>query len=604
MQAILGRVRVVEIRLLDGPNVYRLEPTVKVEVGVGRRRTWYGQRMPGTHARVQLGAAVARSAVPGPVADLAAWIGRLHHRAGADAWLVTEGRASSPGRARIPVTIHRTSEPGTWVVAYPWREEGRAKAIAEEALHLVELDLDPRSTQPVTRRTVGRAGRSRTFARAIRTIAAADTAPPAWIRDTERSVPVVSISGTNGKTTTTRLISHILGVAGHHVGTTTSDGVLFEEQLVESGDLTGPYGARTVLANPAVDIAVLETARGGLMLRGVGYESNDVSVLTNVSSDHMDLHGIHTLPELAQVKSVICRITRSGGVVVLNADDPLVAAVARRVRAQVSLFSMDVRSRPIRRHVAAGGAAFVVDRGTMVELHGAEAHIITAGDEIPVTLGGLARHNVANSLAAAAGARAMGATRAQVRDGLRSFGWDDDHHNGRLDLYRLGDTTVIVDFAHNEAGVSAVLGVAMGLVGDRAARAGRRSLVVVVGTAGDRPDDTLRGVARLAAEAADRVAIKETLSYLRGRTRASVVGELRAGIAAGGGDARHVTVYESETDAVEGEVDASGTLVGTGSPGVLVVMCHEDRAGVVATLRRLGFEPAVSPRGPGTRPVR
>ena len=166
---------------------------------------------------------------------------------------------------------------------------------------------------------------------------AARTTPPTWIRDADRRVPIVSISGTNGKSTVTRLITHILLLAGRHVGTTTSDGVLVDERMVEPGDWTGPGGAQQILARRDVDVAVLETARGGIVLRGVGYESNDASVLTNVSSDHLDLQGIHTLPELAEVKSTICRITKPDGWVVLNADDPLVAAVARRVRAHVAL---------------------------------------------------------------------------------------------------------------------------------------------------------------------------------------------------------------------------------------------------------------------------
>ncbi len=184
------------------------------------------------------------------------------------------------------MTIHRTSEPGHWIVAYPWREDGRARAIAEAAFALSDrTDLDPAATRPTTRRTVDSPGRSRALARMLRTIAAADTEPPEWVRDTDRRLPVISISGTNGKTTTTRMIAHILRLAGHHVGSTTSDGVFVDEGLVEAGDLTGPYGARSILDRRDVDVAVLETARGGLMLRGLGYESNDAAVLTNVSSD-------------------------------------------------------------------------------------------------------------------------------------------------------------------------------------------------------------------------------------------------------------------------------------------------------------------------------
>jgi cyanophycin synthetase len=587
-------VRLIEIRLLDGPNLYRLEPAVKVEIGVGRRRTWYGQRVPGAHARVDLVRPVRPGDAPRPVPALAAWVRRLHRLAGADAWLVAAGRGPSIGRARVPITIHRTSEPGHWIVAFPWREEGRARAIAEAAYGLTDAGYDPAATRPATRRTVGRPGRSRVLARALSGIAAAGTEPPAWIRDAERRVPVISISGTNGKTTTTRMIGHILRTAGRHVGSTTSDGVYLDETLLEAGDLTGPYGARLVLTRDDVDVAVLETARGGLMLRGMAYESNDAAVLTNVSSDHMDLQGIHTLPELTQVKGVIARITRPDGVVVLNADDDLVAGVARWIRARVWLFSMRSTSARVCRHVAAGGTAFVLDGDDLVELTSRERRAILPVSRIPATIAGLARHNVANALAAAAGARAMGASIDEVARGLVTFGADPGERYGRLDLYRRGETTVIVDFAHNEAGMAALMAVGEGLAGDRAARAGKRALAVILGSAGDRPDDTLRGMGRIAAERADRVVIKEMLRYLRGRTRESVIGELRAGLAAGGMDARVIPVETDEPSAVRAALGVDGTIADTGLPGVLLVLSHEDRATVIDVLEGLGFEPHIA----------
>lgn len=591
-------MRLIEIRLLDGPNVYRLEPAVKVEVAIGRRRTWYGQRVPDAHQRVDLTARVRAADAPEPIARVAAWVDRLHRLSGVAGWLVDEGRATTPGRARVPVTIHRTSEPGHWIVAFPWREGGRAQAIAESAFGLTDAGHDPRTTRPATRRTVGRHGRSRTLARATRAISAAGSEPPSWIRDAERRMPVISVSGTNGKTTTTRMVSHILRAAGRRVGNTSSDGVFVDGALVEAGDLTGPYGARSVLTRDDVEVAVLETARGGIMLRGVGYESNEAAVLTNVSSDHMDLQGIHTLPELAQVKSVIARITRSDGVVVLNADDDLVAGVARSVRARVWMFSMRATGPRIRRCLARGGRACVLDGGELVELEGSVRRPLVAVADIPATLGGVARHNIANALAAAAGARAMGASVGEVADGLRSFGTSMGERYGRLELYVRGDTTVIVDFAHNEAGVEALVAVGEGLVGDREARAGRRTLAMVIGTAGDRPDDTLRGIGRIAGAHADRVTIKEMLRYLRGRTRESVVGELRAGLASGGADANAVPVHPDEPSAVRAVIAPDGTLADTGLPGVLLVLCHEDRAGVVAVLAELGFEPLAAPAGP------
>jgi cyanophycin synthetase len=441
-------VRLIEIRLLEGPNLYRLEPTVKIEVAIGRRRTWYGQRQPGAHAVVELGRPVRARDVPTPVGDLAAWVRRLHRLTHADHWLADEGGVFS-GRRTLPISVHRTSEPGGWIVAFPWREHERALEIAEAAWRCCERDLPPTT----------RVRRSRTVTRALVRIRAAGATPPSWLRDADRRIPIISISGTNGKTTTTRMIAAILRAAGRHVGFTTSDGVLVDGRLVEPGDWTGPGGAKQILDRSDVDVAVLETARGGILLRGVGYESNDASILTNVSSDHLDLQGIHTLPELVEVKAVITRITRADGQVVLNADDPLVAARARHVRAPVTYFSARP-GRAVARHLARGGRAVVIEDDWIVARQGQTRDAIVPVAEIPATLFGLATHNVANALAATAGAMALGATTGHVADGLRAFQPGVDQTPGRLNLYRLGSRVVIVDFAHNEAGVNVLLDVA------------------------------------------------------------------------------------------------------------------------------------------------
>jgi cyanophycin synthetase len=566
-------VRQVETRLLEGPNVYRLEPVVKLEVAIGRRRTWYGQRDPARHALVHLGARIPARDWPDPVAAVVAWIRRLRVDHG-------EGRGG--------VTVHRSSDPGHWIVTFPWVGAERALTLTEAALALAERDVSPSRTAQLT------GAQERHVARWSERIDAARATPPTWVRDSARQFPIVSISGTNGKSTVTRLISHILLGTGRHVGTTTSDGVLVDERMVEPGDWTGSGGAQQILARSDVDVGVLETARGGIVLRGVGYESNDASVLTNVSSDHLDLQGIHTLPELAEVKSTICRITVPDGWVVLNADDPLVAAVARRVRARVALFSLLGDGSPVvRRHRTAGGRAYLVRDGTLIEANGPKETAIAEVTRVPITIGGLARHNVANALAAAGGARGLGVSIAEVRDGLVDFAPSTERSPGRLNLYRLGRKVVIVDFAHNEAGISAVLDVAEGIAGGAAGRAA--PVTVIIGTAGDRPDDTLRGIGRIAARRAQRVAIKQTLGYLRGRTAASVVGELLAGVVEGGMAAADVPIYDSETEALRAELNGAAGAGADGgrsnAPRVIVVMCHEDRIGVFELLDRLGARP-------------
>jgi cyanophycin synthetase len=565
-------VRLVEIRMLEGPNVYRLEPVVKVELALGRRRTWYGQRDPGRHAIVRLGAAVPAREWPDPIAAIVAWVRRLR---------------ADHGEGRGGLAVHRSSDPGHWIITYPWSGEERSRLLTDAALALAERDVSPSKTARLT------GAQGRMLERWTEKIDAARTTPPPWIRDADRRIPAISISGTNGKSTVSRLITHILLGAGKRVGTTTSDGVLIDERMVEPGDWTGPGGARQVLRRSDIDVAVLETARGGIVLRGMGYESNDASVLTNVSSDHLDLQGIHTLPELAEVKSTICRVTKPSGWVVLNADDALVAAVGRRVRANVAYFSAaSTLPGVLRRHVRGGGRAYVVRDGTLMELEGDRESSIVEVRRVPITIGGLARHNVANALAAAGGARGLGATLAQVRDGLSDFSPSSDRSPGRLNLFRLGSRVVIVDFAHNEAGIAAVMDVAEGIA---AGGAGRTApITAIIGTAGDRPDDTLRGIGKIAAKRAQRVAIKETLKYLRGRAAGAVVGELLAGVKAGGIGAGDVPIYPSETAALKAELNgaaANGHGRGADAPRVIVLMCHEEREEVFDLLKSLGARP-------------
>ena len=304
---------------------------------------------------------------------------------------------------------------------------------------------------------------------------------------------------------------------------------------------------------------MLETARGGILLRGVGYESNEASVVTNVSSDHMDLQGIHTLPELAEVKSIIARITKPDGWVVLNADDRHVAGIARRVRGKVAFFSP---RRATARRGSGATCAAAAGRTSCARAGSARPRAIAwrplaALADVPIVLGGFARHNVANALAAAGAARAMGASLASGR--ARA-----PHVRARPRRTPAGGSTssgtsrriVVVDFAHNEAGVGVLLDVAEAIAASAGVERARRAPIsAIVGLAGDRPDDTLRGVGQASWPArVDRFVQKEMLHYLRGRTRESVLGEIRAG-AAEGGWTGEIPVYVDEPTALAAELD-------------------------------------------------
>ncbi len=577
-------MRLVEIRLLEGPNLYRLEPAVKVEVAVGAEDAWHGERDAAQGVATRLWADVPPSRRPAEVARLAAWCGRLR---------------VETGNGAADVQVHRGADPGHWIVSFPWRGADRARTLAEAAWQLAgEVRLDPEG---------GHADHPDVVAAAWR-ISGATANGPTMIPDAERRVPVVSVSGTNGKTTVTRMIAHVLGRAGQRVGMTTSDGIVVDGRMVEPGDWTGPGGAAAILGRGDVDVAVLETARGGILLRGVGYESNEASVLTNVSSDHLDLQGIHTLGELAAVKATICRITKPDGWVVLNADDPHVAAVADLVGGRIAFFSLQAEPPPVlRAHVEGGGRAYVARGGTLVEVEAGESRPILAVDEIPLTLSGLARHNVANALAASGGARALGATIGQVADGLRDFRPSADRSPGRLNIFQHGKHVVIVDYAHNEAGLNALLDVADGIAAGGAARTW--PVTLIVGTAGDRPDDTIRGIGRIAGRRAQRVVIKETPGYLRGRDPREMIAVLRAGIAegvaegaaagrAGAIDPAAVPVYGAEVAALRAELALAGGSGADGrpdQPAVIALMCHAERDEVFRLLADLGARPVVSP---------
>jgi cyanophycin synthetase len=565
-------VRLIEIRQLDGPNLYRLEPAMKLEVAIGRRRTWYGKREPEPFEVVRLAAVVRRREQPARIVALAEWVRRL--------------RRVAPDGSEGPVTVHRSSDPNHWIVVWPWLLGDRGTAIAEGALALVGREVPPVAATKLTRRQRG-------IVEAVTARAAAAAGPgPSWIRDADRRYPVVSITGTNGKTTTTRLIAHILRESGKRVGATTSDGIVVDGEMVERGDWTGPGGAGAILHRDGLDVAVLETARGGILLRGVGYESNEASVVTNVSSDHMDLQGIHTLPELAEVKGVIARITKPSGWAVLNADDRHVAGIARTVRAKVAYFSLEGdRSARVRRHLRTGGRAYIVRDGWLGEAEGERWRRIAALAEVPVVLGGVARHNVANALAAAGGTRALGATLREVAAGLRSFVLTTEDSRGRLNVFRDDRRVVIVDFAHNEAGVTVLFDVVDAVARSLGQDGGRAPISTIVGLAGDRPDDTLRGVGRIIAGKTDRFVLKEMLHYLRGRTRQSVLGQIRAG-AREGGWKRAIPVYIDEPTALAAELDR------TEAPErreIIVLLCHEDREGVYRLLADRNLRPVDDP---------
>ena len=332
-------------------------------------------------------------------------------------------------------------------------------------------------------------------------------------------IPIVAVTGTNGKTTTSRMISHVFKGMGRKVGMTSTDGVVIDERLVIRADASGPKSARMVLQNPRVDFAVFEVARGGILREGLGYERNDVAVVLNVQPDHLGLRGIDTVEQLADVKAVLVEAVPRDGHAVLNADDPLVREMRRRCSGQVVWFSMaepgSEERDMIDQHCRRGGKALVLDpsdRGEMIVVkHGRREMQLAWTHLLPATFNGRARMNVQNSLAAAAAAFAAGAPLHDIRQGLRTFSTSYYLSPGRLNEVDVNGVQVIVDYCHNAPGMR-MLGDFVDQVGDSlstTSELGRPSRIGVVATAGDRRDDDMRELGAVAAHHFDVVVVRE-----------------------------------------------------------------------------------------------
>jgi cyanophycin synthetase len=335
------------------------------------------------------------------------------------------------------------------------------------------------------------------------------------------ALPVIQVTGTNGKTTTVRLLAHLVSSCDRVVAYSSTDGVFAGRRRVRKGDYSGYGGAATALAQRP-DVAVLETARGGLLLRGSGVLHNDVAVVTNVSADHLGLHGVDTVEQLAEVKAIVTRITRPGGWSVLNADDPRVLAMRRSATGRPWVYSLDATHPAIGEVLGDGGRATTVLDGRIAWLEGSDVHPLVAVEDVPVTLAGLSSVYTANALAATTAAIAIGLPVRGVVRGLRTFEPDPERNPGRANLFSLDGRTVVIDYAHNEAGMRGLVEIVRGLC-----PSGRETWIAIC-TAGDRTEEILRGFAFEAAVGADHLAIADLRHYTRGRTTVEIYERLAA----------------------------------------------------------------------------
>jgi UDP-N-acetylmuramyl tripeptide synthase len=387
-------------------------------------------------------------------------------------------------------------------------------------------------------------------------------------------VPVVLVTGTNGKTTTVRLLAAMARASGLVAGTTSTDRIEVGGEVLERGDFSGPGGARRLLRDRRVEMAVLETARGGILRRGLPVRRADAAAVINVAADHLGEFGVGDLDALADAKMVVARVVTPEGRVVLNADDPLVTARAARASAPVVWFSLDPERSPVHRRLVSGETAWVLRGGEIERWHGGWKQVMIHVDEIPLAFGGAARHNVANALAALALGSSLLLPNDAVLRGLRHVRGTPEDNPGRGNLIELGGVKILVDYAHNPHGIAALAGIADNLPA--------RRRLVLLGQAGDRDDASLRDLAHAVWRLnPDRIVIKELPEMLRGREPGAVPAILEAEI-------RRLGAGDEMIGRATNEMDAVRQALAWAHKGDLVLLLvHTQRDEALALLDRL-----------------
>lgn len=393
-----------------------------------------------------------------------------------------------------------------------------------------------------------------------------------WAR--VHDVPCVMVTGTNGKSTTVRLVGSIARAAGKTPGVSSTDWVHVGDVELDRGDYSGPAGARLVLRDERVEAAILETARGGMLRRGLVLPRVDAAALLNVAEDHLGEWGVDDVETMVAAKWVITHAVEKSGVLVLNADDPLLVARARDYSGELLWFTLDPRNELVRRHVAAGGAAAIFDDPALVLVRGGDVRRITDVARVPIALGGAARHNVANALAALALADRMGFSAEALAQGLANFRGDPAQNPGRLNVFELGGVRVLLDFAHNPHGYHAFFDMVERLDGKRRA--------VLLGQAGDRSDASIRELVRIACRRVpDLVIVKEMPAYLRGRELGAVPAVIHDELAQLGIPRERIEDAPTELDAMKRALEWS-------RPGdLLFFLCHSERTAALELLQGL-----------------
>ena len=354
-------------------------------------------------------------------------------------------------------------------------------------------------------------------------------------------IPIIAVSGTNGKTTTTRLMAHLVKQMGHKVGFTTTDGIYIQNQMLMRGDCTGPVSAEFVLKDPTVDFAVLECARGGILRAGLGFHNCDMAIVTNIASDHLGLQGIDTLEQLARVKAVVPNAVLPTGYAILNADDDLVYKMREELACKIALFSLNEDNPRIKEHCAANGIACVYEHGYITILKGAWKIRVDKVTNVPITFGGKAEFNIQNALAAVLAAYLRDFKIEDIKLALETFVPSPAQTPGRMNMFQFKNFSVLIDYAHNAHGMRAI--------GKYLSKVDAKPKVGIVAGVGDRRDDDTIQLGEEAAKVFDEIIIRQDRN-LRGKEDDEIIRLITTGIR-NIDPKKKITVLKKESEAID-----------------------------------------------------
>lgn len=384
-----------------------------------------------------------------------------------------------------------------------------------------------------------------------------------------KSIPLVSVTGTNGKTTTARLIAHILSKAGYKVGVTTTGGIYIDNKCICKGDTTGYLSAKTVLENNEVEAAVLETARGGIIKKGLAYDLADVAVITNITEDHLGMNGIGCLGDLAYVKALVGEAVKKEGYVVLNADDLVSKSIINRMKSCIVMFSKDKNNMILRENIHRGGYGVYIHEDIMYLEKKDQIIPIIPIEDIKVSLNGKLVYNIENAMAACAAAIGLNIDYAVIKEGLKSFYCDTSFNPGRFNIYDLNGIKVVLDYGHNVEGYKAVIEAVKNFKYKR--------LVGIIGVPGDRSDESIEKVGRIAGKSFDYIYIKEDKDK-RGRKSGAVASILKKGIMKTGFSTKKVETILNEKVALE-------RAINTAKEGDFIIIFFEEMESLTKLLQ-------------------